>query len=153
MFQASAKKVCYVSISASSVLAQMTQYLLAFNPVVSSEVVQNFLFYCQGRPVPCRARIWWICTVPNISVPRPYDPRHAKYFHAVPCIRTHRESRNPSWIQEPIVNPGTHRESRNLSWMQEPIGNPGTHRESRNLLWIQERYLIGYRESRNLKLK
>ena len=38
----------------------------------------------------------------------------------------HRESRNPSWIQEPIVKP------RNLSWIQ------GTYRESRNLSWIQQ---------------
>ena len=31
----------------------------------------------QGRPVPCRAQIWWIRAVPNISVPCPHDP--------VPC--------------------------------------------------------------------
>ena len=40
----------------------------------------------QGRPVPCRAMIWWIRAVPNISVPCPYDPCRAKYFRAVPCL-------------------------------------------------------------------
>ena len=40
----------------------------------SSEIVVSF---CQGRPVPCRAQIWWIRAVPNISVPCPHDP--------VPC--------------------------------------------------------------------
>ena len=44
-------------------------------------------------------------------------------------VESNDESRNPSWTQEPIVNPGTYRESRNLSWIQEPIVNPGTHRE------------------------
>ena len=39
---------------------------------------------CQGRPVPCRAQIWWIRAVPNISVPCPDDPCRAKYFRAVP---------------------------------------------------------------------
>ena len=33
----------------------------------------------QGRPVPCRAQIWWIRAVPNISVPCPDDPCRAKY--------------------------------------------------------------------------
>ena len=44
------------------------------------------LLPCQGRPVPCRAQIWWIRAVPNISVPCPYDPCRAKYFRAVPCL-------------------------------------------------------------------
>ena len=44
------------------------------------------LHLSQGRPVPCRARIWWICAVPNISVPCPYDPCCAKYFRDVPCL-------------------------------------------------------------------
>ena len=39
----------------------------------------------QGRPVPCRAKIWWIRAVPNISVPCPYNPCCVKYFCAVPC--------------------------------------------------------------------
>ena len=30
-----------------------------------------------------------------------------------------RPARNPSWIQEPIVNPGTHCESRHPSWIQK----------------------------------
>ena len=77
----------------------------------------------QGRPVPCRAKIWWIRAVPNISVPCPYDPCRAKYFRAAPCRAQY---------QEPIVNPGTHRESRNPLWIQEPIVNPGTHPEFRN---------------------
>ena len=42
---------------------------------------EYMLFVClpfsQGRPVPCRAQIWWIRAVPNISVPCPDDP--------VPC--------------------------------------------------------------------
>ena len=53
-------------------------------------------------------------------------------------LRTHRESRNLSWIQEPITNPKTHQNSRRLSWFQEPIVNPGTHRECKNPSLIQE---------------
>ena len=30
--------------------------------------------FWQGRPVPCRAQIWWIHAVPNISAPCPHDP-------------------------------------------------------------------------------
>ena len=33
----------------------------------------------QGRPVPCRAKIWWIRAVPNIFVLCPHDPCRAKY--------------------------------------------------------------------------
>ena len=36
----------------------------------------------QGRPVPCRAQIWWIRAVPNISVPCPHDPVPCQIF---PC--------------------------------------------------------------------
>ena len=66
----------------------------------------------------------------------------AKYFRAVPCLvrGTHRESRNPSWIQEPMVSLGSHHESRNLSWIQESIVTPGTHRESTHVWgkgWIR----------------
>ena len=49
-------------------------------------VDQVLLWFMQGRPVPCRAQIWWIRAVPNISVPCPDDPCRAKYFRAVPCL-------------------------------------------------------------------
>ena len=42
--------------------------------------------HIQGCPVPCRAMIWWIRAVPNVSVPCPYHPCRAKYFRAVPCL-------------------------------------------------------------------
>ena len=38
----------------------------------------------QGCPGPCRAMIWWIRAVPNMSAPCPHDPCRAKYFRAVP---------------------------------------------------------------------
>ena len=34
------------------------------------------------RDVPCRAQIWWIRAVPNISVPCPHDPVPCQIF---PC--------------------------------------------------------------------
>ena len=38
--------------------------------------------FSQGRPVPCRAQIWWIRAVPNISVPCPHDSVPCQIF---PC--------------------------------------------------------------------
>ena len=57
--------------------------------------------------MPCRARIWWIRAAPSISVPCPYDPRHAKCFRAVPGTRILVPG---SWYQDPgTAKPGTAR--------------------------------------------
>ena len=70
------------------------------------EIPSVFLLSCllQGRSVPCRAKIWWIRAVPNISVPCPEDPCRARYFRAVPCLAV-----PGSWYQ--ILVPG--------SWYQD----------------------------------
>ena len=76
------------------------KYFQEFGPIIfdmssasgymGAKYVQEFIpiFFdmssAQGCPVPCRAQIWWIRAVPNISVPCPDDPCRAKYFRAVP---------------------------------------------------------------------
>ena len=86
----------------------------------------------QGCPVPCRAKIWWIRAVPNISVPCPEDPCRAKYFRAVPCLAV-----PGSWYQ--ILVPGSWYQDLGTkilvprSWYQDPgtkiwYQDPGTAR-------------------------